>query len=105
MYKRQGVHHCGKSVIIFQYNGSSKLGRLTEYAEPAREVIEDNGFRFVVCGLPKSIYEDGHNKPTIVIEFESVKQAMAAYESVDYQAARKLLGSVSHDFRIVEQSD
>jgi uncharacterized protein (DUF1330 family) len=40
---------------------------------------------------------------TVVIEFESVAAAMAAYESPAYQAARKLLGDGAvRDIRIVE---
>ena len=53
--------------------------------------------------MPAHIYEDGRSERTIIIEFSSVEQAMAAYESSAYQAARKLLGPVSRDVRIAEQ--
>jgi len=38
-----------------------------------------------------------------VIEFDTVQQAIAAHESPEYQAAKKLLeGAVERDIRIVE---
>lgn len=43
---------------------------------------------------------------TVVIEFESVASAIAAYDSPAYQAARQLLGdSVERDIRIVEGTE
>ena len=46
------------------------------------------------------------NQRTVVIEFASVASAIAAYDSPDYQAARKLLGgTVVRDIRIVEGTE
>ena len=95
----------GKAFIISSYLGSPQPERLAEYADPARTAIEANGGRFIVRGLPAHTYEDGLSERTIIIEFASVEQAMAAYESPSYQAARKLLGPVSRDVRVVEQAD
>jgi len=95
----------GKAFIISSYLESPQPDRLAEYADLAREAIEGNGGRFIVRGLPTHIYEDGRHERTIVIEFSSVEQAMAAYESPAYQAARELLGTISRDVRIVEQAD
>ena len=95
----------GKAFIISSYLGSPEPERLAEYANPSRKAIESNGGRFIVRGMPAHTYEEGRNERTIIIEFASVKEAMAAYESPAYQAARKLLGSVSRDVRVVEQAD
>jgi uncharacterized protein (DUF1330 family) len=39
----------------------------------------------------------------VVIEFDTVEQALATYQGKDYQAARKLLeGAVERDIRIIE---
>ena len=95
----------GKAFIISSYLGSPQPERLAEYAGPARKAIEVNGGRFIVRGLPAHTYEDGLRERTIIIEFASVEQAMAAYESPAYQAARKLLGPVSRDVRVVEQAN
>ena len=69
------------------------------------KAFEANGGRFIVRGPPAHTYEDGLSERTIIIEFASVEKAMAAYESSAYQAARKLLGPVSRDVRVVEQAD
>ena len=46
------------------------------------------------------------NLRTVVIEFDSVASAIAAYESPGYQAARQLLGdTVVRDIRIVEATE
>ena len=43
---------------------------------------------------------------TVIIEFDSVASAISAYESPEYQAARKLLGdTVERDIRIVEGAE
>jgi len=43
---------------------------------------------------------------TVVIEFDSVASAIAAYDSPAYRAARKLLGdTVVRDIRIVEGTE
>ena len=50
--------------------------------------------------------EEGLNLRTVVIEFESVAAALAAYESPAYQAARKILGEGAlRDIRIVEGAE
>jgi uncharacterized protein (DUF1330 family) len=50
--------------------------------------------------------EDGLNQRTVVIEFDSVAAAMAAYESPAYQKALKVLGDGAvRDIRIVEEME
>jgi len=47
-------------------------------------------------------YESGVLERTVVVEFDSLECAMAAFESDEYQAARKALGRrAERDFRIV----
>jgi uncharacterized protein (DUF1330 family) len=48
-------------------------------------------------------FEAGMDLRTVVIEFDSVASAISAYQSPEYQTARKLLGdTVVRDIRIVE---
>ena len=68
----------GKAFIVSSYLGSPQPDRLAEYASPARTAIEANGDRLIVRGLFAQIYEDGLSERTIIIEFASVEQAMAA---------------------------
>ena len=95
----------GKAFIVSSYRGSPQPERLGEYAGPALKAFEANGGRFIVRGLPAHTYEDGLSERTIIIEFGSVEQAMAAYEISAYQPVRKLLETVSRDVRVVEQAD
>ena len=95
----------GKAFIVSSYHESPQPERLAKYAGPARIASEANGGQFIVRGLSAHIYEDGLGERMIISEFVSVEQAMAAYESPAYQAARNLLGPVSRDVRVVEQAD
>jgi uncharacterized protein (DUF1330 family) len=48
-------------------------------------------------------YEQGISQRTIVIEFDSVEQAIAAHDSPAYQEALAVLGNTcERDLRIVE---
>jgi uncharacterized protein (DUF1330 family) len=57
----------------------------------------------MVRGNPAKVYEAGLMQRVVVIEFESVDQAIAAHDSAGYQAALKALGNgADRDIRIVE---
>jgi uncharacterized protein (DUF1330 family) len=76
---------------------------LVEYAKLAGPAIWNAGGRNLVRGMPAKTLEAGVNQRTVIIEFDSVASAVAAYESSAYQAAHKLLGdTVVRDIRIVE---
>ena len=48
-------------------------------------------------------HENGASQQTVLIEFESLEMAKAAYQSADYQAALKALdGGADRDVRIFE---
>ena len=50
-----------------------------------------------------NVYEAGLNERVVVIEFDSVNQAIEAYESSEYQAALAILkDSAERDLRIME---
>ncbi len=85
------------------YRSVSDPTKLAEYAAIATPAIEAAGGRIVARGVAARTYEGGGNQRTVVIEFASVQQAVAAYESARYQAAAKLLrGAVDREVRIVE---
>jgi uncharacterized protein (DUF1330 family) len=61
------------------------------------------GARFLVRGDPAKVYEARVAGRVVVIEFDSVEQAIAAHDSPGYQAALKALGDgAERDLRIVE---
>ena len=79
---------------------------LAEYAKLAGPAIWNAEGRNLVRGTPAKTLEAGLNERTVVIEFESVASALAAYESPAYQAARKVLGDAAvRDIRIVEGAE
>ena len=77
--------------------------RLTEYAALAGPAIEAAGGRFLARGMPATTFEGAANQRAVVIEFDSVDRAVAAYNSARYQAALTVLaGAVERDVRILE---
>ena len=76
--------------------------KLAAYAKLAGPALEAGGGRFLARGIPAHTYEAGQAERTVLIEFESVEQAIAAHDSRGYQAALAALadGAV-RDLRIV----
>jgi uncharacterized protein (DUF1330 family) len=53
-------------------------------------------------GNPAKTYEAGVSERVVIVEFESLERAIAAYESAEYQAALGILGnSAERDVRII----
>jgi uncharacterized protein (DUF1330 family) len=76
---------------------------LTAYAKLAGPALQAAGGRFLARGLPTRVYESGVDQRIVVIEFESVTQAIAAHDSAGYQQALRVLGNgADRDLRIVE---
>jgi len=75
---------------------------LANYAKVAGPAIEAHGGRFLARGNPVKTHEAGLNQRLVIIEFESAKKAIEAYESPEYQAALAILGnSAERDVRII----
>ncbi|PJJ70950.1 uncharacterized protein (DUF1330 family) [Diaminobutyricimonas aerilata] len=80
--------------------------KVARYAALAGDVMAAHGGRFLARGLPAAAFEAGSLERTSVIEFPSVEQAIAAYESEGYQQAlRALDGGATRDIRIVPMVD
>lgn len=94
-----------KGYWITFYRAVTNASALAEYAKLAGPAIEAGGGKFLARGVPVKAYEAGLKERTVLIEFESVTQAIATYEGPRYQAAAKLLaGAVEREVRIVEGS-
>jgi len=92
-----------KGYWITFYRSIKNPDALAAYAKLAGPAIQSNGGRFLARGNPTKVYEGGLNQRTIVVEFDSVQQAIAAHDSLGYQAALKeLAGAVDREIRIVE---
>ena len=91
-----------KGYWITCYRSVPDEARIKSYARLADPAIEAHGGRFLARGIPVKAYEFGLNQRLVVIEFESVKKAIEAYESPEYQAALTILkDSAERDVRII----
>ena len=88
--------------VVF-YRSVSNPAALAEYGKLAGPAIQAGGGRFLARGIPAKAFEAGLNQRSVVIEFDSVEKAIAAYQSPAYQAAlKKLEGAVERDVRFLE---
>jgi uncharacterized protein (DUF1330 family) len=74
------------------------------YAKLAVPAINAAGGEFIVRSKPVKTMEAGLAERVVLIEFDSLDKALAAYESPAYKEALKALGSgnVERDMRVVE---
>lgn len=92
-----------KAYWIGTYRAVTNPDKLAAYAKLAAPAITAGGGKFLVRGTPTKTYEAGLNQRTVVIEFDSVEQAVATHDSPAYQEALAALGDgAERDIRIVE---
>jgi uncharacterized protein (DUF1330 family) len=92
-----------KGYWVVCYKSVSNAAVVSEYAKLAAIALEDLGGRVIVAAKPAKTHEAGVDQLTVVVEFESLEKAVAAYESDQYGPALKLLDNAAErDFRIVE---
>lgn len=92
-----------KGYLITFYHSINDPDAMAAYAKLARPAIEAAGGRVLVRGMPTQVYESGLNQRTVMVEFDSVEQAVAAHDSPSYQKALKAMGNAAvRDMRIVE---
>ncbi|SAK67014.1 DUF1330 domain-containing protein [Caballeronia ptereochthonis] len=92
-----------KGYWVSVYKTIMKPDQAAEYAKIATQAIKEGGGRPLVRGVASMVQGEGALERTVVIEFDSLDAAVAAYNSATYQEALKVLGdSVVRDFRIVE---
>ena len=81
-------------------------GKVAAYAELAGPAIRAAGGRFLARGDAAAAFESGLLTRTVVIEFEGVDEAVAAYRSPAYREALAALGDgAERDIRIVPAVD
>ncbi len=92
-----------KGYWLTTYRSVSDPEALARYAILAAQVIEAHGGRFVARGMPIRVFEAAEAQRCVVVEFDSVAAAIAAYESAAYQEARAILqGAAQREVRILE---
>jgi uncharacterized protein (DUF1330 family) len=92
-----------KGYWISCYRAVHDPAALAEYAKLAGPAIQQYGGRFIARGGTVRAYDAGVDQRTVVVEFDTVDQAIRARESAEYGEAMRALGNaVERDFRIVE---
>lgn len=92
-----------KAYWVATYRSVKDPDKLAAYAKLGAPALIAGGGRFLARGEPAMVYELGLKQRTVLIEFESVAQAVAAHDSADYQAALAALGDgAEREIRIIE---
>lgn len=92
-----------KAYWVVCYHSIKNQDAFAAYAKIAPPAVQAAGGRFLVRGMPARVYEEGINQRLVVIEFDSLAQALAAHDTPAYQEALRVLGdAVERDLRIVE---
>ncbi len=89
---------------ISNYRSISNPEALAAYAKLAGPALTAAGGKFLARSEAAATKEAGLKQRTVLIEFESVEAALAAYNSPGYKAALDALGTgaAERDIRIVE---
>ena len=96
-----------KAYMVVTYRAIKNPKALAAYVKIAGPAIEAAGGKFLVRGEPYKTYALGVSLRVVISQFDSVEQAIAAYEGPDYMKALEALGenAVERDMRIVEGID
>jgi uncharacterized protein (DUF1330 family) len=92
-----------KAYWVSAYRAIKDADKLAAYAKLAGPALVAAGGRFLARGEPAQVYELGLKQRTVLIEFDSVAQAIAAHDSPAYRAALDALGDgADREIRIIE---
>ena len=93
-----------KAYWISAYRSIHNEDALAAYAKLAGPALSAAGGRFLARGMPSAVKEAGMQQRTVLIEFDSLAAAVAAYDSAGYQEALAALGdnAVVREIRIIE---
>lgn len=82
--------------LVVDVNQESDPGDMVEYQAKVPELVARHGGRWLANGPPTVLEGDHRTQRLIIIEFDSVEQAQAAYDSAAYaplKAQRQRSGS------------
>ena len=92
-----------KGYILSAHRSPANPEKRAAYAKIAVPAFKLSGGKFLAQASNVIAKENGKNERTILIEFESLEKAIAAYNSEEYQKALQVLdGGADRDFRIFE---
>ena len=95
-----------KAYWVVTYRSVKNPEAWQAYAKLAAPALAAAGGKFLIRNKPAKTYEAGMNERVVLVEFDSLDQAIAAHESPGYKEALKALGTgnVERDLRVVEGS-
>lgn len=92
-----------KAYWISIYNDILSAEKVAAYADLAGPALIANGAKILARGLPSAVFEEGQVQRTVLLEFESVEAAQAAYNSPEYaEALAAMDGGAVREVRIME---
>lgn len=95
-----------KAYWISAHRKVNDAAKVAAYATLAKPALQSHGGRYLSLDVAACTYEAGVKGRVVIIEFDSVATAMAAYQSPEYQNALRVLdGGAERDLRIVEGLD
>jgi uncharacterized protein (DUF1330 family) len=95
-----------KGYWVGAYRAIHDESKLAAYGVLATAVVKATGGKFLVRGGEVVAFEAGLKERTVVVEFPSFEQALAAYQSEAYQEALAVLGDgAERDARVVAGVD
>jgi uncharacterized protein (DUF1330 family) len=95
-----------KGYWVSAYRTVSDPEKLVAYNKLAGPAVEAAGGRLLARGSRVVAHDAGIAERTVLIEFDSFEQAVAAHASEAYQGALAALSDgVERDFRIIEGLD
>jgi uncharacterized protein (DUF1330 family) len=93
-----------KAYWVVTYRSIKNLEAWQAYAKLAGPALAAAGGRFLIRNTPAKTYEAGMNERVVLVEFDSVAEAVAAHDTPAYQEALRVLGTgnIERDMRVVE---
>jgi uncharacterized protein (DUF1330 family) len=92
-----------KAYWVVTYRSVKNEKAFREYGKLAVPALTAAGGRFLAIGMPAKIWESGVDERVVVVEFDSLQKAIAAYDTPAYEEAMRALGdAVDRDVRVVE---
>lgn len=92
-----------KGYFLSAHRSPADPDKRQAYLELAGPAIVKAGGKLITSTNAVEAHENGVSEQTVLIEFESLEKATAAYQSADYQAALDALdGGADRDVRIFE---
>lgn len=93
----------GKVYSVILYRSISDDAARAAYSELAGPAIAALGGRVIARGMPLAVEEQGLNQRSLIIEWDSLEQAVGLYDDPAYRLALDKLGSsAERDIRILE---